>query len=58
MVASHFDAPTVTIVGGGSIGIAFAFVFARRGWTTRIHDPDPGRLALVRDEIVQRLYAL
>ena len=28
------------IVGAGSIGVAFAIVFARAGWRVRLFDPD------------------
>jgi 2-polyprenyl-6-methoxyphenol hydroxylase-like FAD-dependent oxidoreductase len=31
------------IVGGGSIGIAFAVVFARAGWQVRLFDPAADR---------------
>jgi L-gulonate 3-dehydrogenase len=45
----------VGIVGAGSIGVAFAVVFARAGWSVRIYDPDPLRRAAVPDEIALRL---
>ncbi|MFT5532493.1 MAG: L-gulonate 3-dehydrogenase [Burkholderiaceae bacterium] len=38
-VADHQK--NVAIVGAGSIGVAFALVFARAGWQVRLHDPDP-----------------
>lgn len=43
------------IVGAGSIGVAFAVVFARAGWRVRIHDPDAARRAAVPGEIALRL---
>lgn len=58
MTSRQPTTPVVGIIGAGSIGIAFAIVFARSGWTVRIYDPDTARLALVRDEIAQRLTSL
>ncbi|HEY4299215.1 MAG TPA: 3-hydroxyacyl-CoA dehydrogenase [Paraburkholderia sp.] len=46
------------IVGGGSIGIAFAIVFARAGWQVRLFDPAAERRALAPAEILQRLEEL
>ncbi|CAB3810578.1 3-hydroxyacyl-CoA dehydrogenase [Paraburkholderia fynbosensis] len=46
------------IVGGGSIGIAFAVVFARAGWRVRLFDPAAQRRELAPAEILQRLEAL
>ncbi|MGF6573953.1 L-gulonate 3-dehydrogenase [Paraburkholderia sp. GAS333] len=46
------------IVGGGSIGIAFAVVFARAGWQVRLFDPAAGRRDLALAEIMQRLNEL
>ncbi|HWX12448.1 MAG TPA: 3-hydroxyacyl-CoA dehydrogenase [Trinickia sp.] len=43
------------IIGAGSIGVAFALVFARAGWQVRLYDPDPARRAAVPDEIALRL---
>jgi 3-hydroxyacyl-CoA dehydrogenase len=48
-------APTVAIVGAGSIGVAFAIVFARAGLAVRVQDPDPGRRAAAPGEIAARL---
>jgi len=47
-------APVVAIIGAGSIGVAFAIVFARAGWPVRLQDPDTQRLALARTEIASR----
>jgi len=49
---------TVAIVGAGSIGVAFALVFARAGWRVRLQDPDAVRLAAVPGEVAERAAAL
>jgi L-gulonate 3-dehydrogenase len=43
------------IVGAGSIGVAFAVVFARAGWRVRLYDPESARRAAVPREVAQRL---
>lgn len=43
------------IVGAGSIGVAFAVVFARAGWSVCIQDPDPLRRAAVGKELAATL---
>src|SRR3954469_11872903 len=48
-------ASTVAIVGAGSIGVAFAIVFARAGLSVRVQDPDASRRAAVPQEIAARL---
>ncbi len=48
----------VGIVGAGSIGVAFAIVFARAGAAVRIQDPDPARREAVAAEMRDRLAAL
>jgi L-gulonate 3-dehydrogenase len=45
----------IAIIGGGSIGIAFAIVFARAGWPVRLFDPDAQRRHVALDEIHARL---
>ncbi len=55
-VADHQK--NVAIVGAGSIGVAFALVFARAGWQVRLHDPDPARRLLAPSEIIERASAL
>jgi 3-hydroxyacyl-CoA dehydrogenase len=45
----------VAIIGGGSIGVAWAIVFTRAGLGVTVHDPDPQRLALVPAEVEARL---
>jgi L-gulonate 3-dehydrogenase len=49
---------SMAVVGAGSIGVAFALVFARAGWLVKVHDPDAQRCALVLSEIEARLVAL
>jgi 3-hydroxyacyl-CoA dehydrogenase len=46
---------SVAIVGAGSIGVAFAIVFARAGWRVALHDPDAERRALATGELRSRL---
>jgi 3-hydroxyacyl-CoA dehydrogenase len=48
----------VAIAGGGSIGVAFALVFARAGLSVRVWDPDAARRAAVTGEIRARLLDL
>ncbi|MGF6767678.1 L-gulonate 3-dehydrogenase [Paraburkholderia sp. GAS199] len=43
------------IVGGGSIGVAFAVTFARAGWQVRVFDPAPERREAVLQEVRARL---
>jgi 3-hydroxyacyl-CoA dehydrogenase len=53
------DGPrVVAVVGGGSIGVAFAVVFARAGFTTRIYEPSADRRAKIPTETTDRLNAL
>lgn len=46
---------TVAVIGAGSIGVAWAIVFARGGCRVRLQDPDPARRAAVPGEIEARL---
>lgn len=46
------------IIGGGSIGVAFALVFARAGWTVRVQEPDAARRDAVLQELRQSLQDL
>src|SRR5262249_28086245 len=48
----------VAVVGGGSIGVAFAVVFARSGRQVRLQEPDVGRRATIPAELATRLAAL
>jgi 3-hydroxyacyl-CoA dehydrogenase len=43
------------VVGGGSIGIAFAIVFARAGRAVRLFEPDAARRGAVADDLRRRL---
>ena len=52
---STVDIQRVAIVGAGSIGVAFAVVFARAGWPVRLFDPDASRRDAAPGEIRQRL---
>ena len=49
------DSSPVAVIGAGSIGTAFALVFAIAGHTVRLYDPDPARLdaapATIRDRL-------
>lgn len=46
---------TVAIAGAGSIGTAWAIVFASAGHAVRLYDPDAERLALAQRTIAARL---
>ena len=48
----------VTMAGGGSIGVAWALVFARGRRQVTLFEPDAGRRRLVPDELQRRLEAL
>lgn len=52
------DAPTVTIVGAGSIGVAFAVQFARHGFLVRMWDALPDALPRAARERATRLQLL
>lgn len=58
--AAHADpaAGGVAIVGAGSIGVAWALVFARAGREVALHDPDPARLGSSAGELDDRLAEL
>jgi L-gulonate 3-dehydrogenase len=51
-VVTH--ARSVAIVGAGSIGVAFALVFARAGWQVRLQDTDAARRDVAPKEISRR----
>jgi L-gulonate 3-dehydrogenase len=51
-------APAVAVVGAGSIGVAWALVFARAGHTVGLYDPAADRRAAVPAELSSRLAAL
>lgn len=48
----------IAVIGGGSIGVAFAVVFAKAGHRITITDPDPGRRAAVPGELETKLLSL
>ncbi|WP_291479377.1 3-hydroxyacyl-CoA dehydrogenase [Corynebacterium sp.] len=56
---SETNAPVTTaVLGGGSIGVAFAVVFLRAGFTVRIYEPQDERRDLVAQEVSTKLSAL
>lgn len=48
----------VAVVGAGSIGVAWALVFARARLTVRVYEPDAGRRAAAPQELIGRLAGL
>ncbi|MBA2331203.1 MAG: 3-hydroxyacyl-CoA dehydrogenase, partial [Actinobacteria bacterium] len=48
----------IAIVGGGSIGVGWAVVFARAGRETALYEPDPARRANVAADLEHRLERL
>lgn len=48
----------IAIVGGGSIGVGWALVFARAGHDVTLHEPDPVRRSAVDPDLRGRLEAL
>jgi L-gulonate 3-dehydrogenase len=48
----------IALVGAGSIGVAWAIVFARAGHPVAVHDPDAGRRDAVAGELRERLAGL
>jgi 3-hydroxyacyl-CoA dehydrogenase len=45
----------VAVIGGGSIGVAFAIVFARAGRAVNLYEPDAGRHAAIPEQLQARL---
>ncbi len=45
----------VAVIGGGSIGVAFAIVFARSGRSVRLYEPESQRRAAIPDILQARL---
>jgi L-gulonate 3-dehydrogenase len=45
----------IAVIGGGSIGVAFAIVFARAGRSVRLYEPDAERRAAVPDVLNARI---
>ena len=54
-MTSSVSAGRIAVVGGGSIGVAWAIVFARAGHPVRIYDVDAGRRDAVPAEIRSRI---
>ena len=52
------ERPRVAIVGAGSIGVAWAIVFAKAGHPVVLHDVDPARREAVPAEVAERLAEL
>lgn len=52
------DADRVAVIGSGSIGVAFAIVFARAGFRVALHDPVPAARARAEAELAERLALL
>ncbi|MFC7401423.1 3-hydroxyacyl-CoA dehydrogenase [Citricoccus sp. GCM10030269] len=52
------DTEPIAIVGGGSIGVAFALVFARSGHPVTLTDPDAGRREAIPAELRAKLAPL
>ncbi|MFK4730788.1 3-hydroxyacyl-CoA dehydrogenase [Agromyces mediolanus] len=52
------DAERVAVIGSGSIGVAFAIVFARAGFRVALHDPVPDARARAEAELAERLALL
>jgi L-gulonate 3-dehydrogenase len=50
--------PAVAVAGGGSIGVAWALVFARAGLQVSLYDPAADRRAAAPAELTRRLTAL
>ncbi|MFB9834388.1 3-hydroxyacyl-CoA dehydrogenase [Actinoallomurus acaciae] len=55
---SEVSPPAVAVVGAGSIGVAWAIVFARAGHRVALYDLDAGRVAAARPEVERRLAEL
>jgi L-gulonate 3-dehydrogenase len=45
----------IAVIGGGSIGVAFAIVFARAGRSVRLYEPEAERRAAIPDVLQARL---
>lgn len=44
---------TIGVVGGGTMGVGIAYVFARAGWSTTVVEPDDDRAAAMRITMVE-----
>lgn len=50
--------PAVAVIGGGSIGVSFALVFARAGCDVRVFEPSARRRAAIAGELEAKLAPL
>jgi L-gulonate 3-dehydrogenase len=48
----------VAVIGAGSVGVAWAIVFARAGMPVRLQDPDPARRGASPGELAEKITAL
>src|SRR5262249_38755372 len=48
-------AGSIAVIGGGSIGVAFAIVFAGAGRSVRLYEPDAARRTLIPGMLRDRL---
>jgi L-gulonate 3-dehydrogenase len=55
---TEVSSQAVTVVGAGSIGVAWAIVFARAGHRVALYDVDAGRVAAAPSEVESRLAEL
>ena len=55
MGAAPAKVETIAIVGAGSIGVAWAILFASAGFRVKLQDTDAARLAMAKGEIAARL---
>ena len=55
MMEKNRDSQCIGIVGAGSIGVAWAVVFATGGYRVRLFDPDRHRLEVARQELSDRV---
>ena len=55
MMDKNSDSQCIGIVGAGSIGLAWAVVFATGGYRVRLFDPDRHRLEVARQELSDRV---
>lgn len=58
MITPAATAEAVAVIGAGSIGTAWAIVFATAGMSVRLHDPETSRLAAASTVIAERLAQL
>lgn len=52
------QAEKIAVIGGGSIGVAFALVFARAGHPVTVFDPESGRRSVIPAELNAKLESL